>query len=138
MGIISLLLFTGGFLGKEFYIPYWVIILSFAVIALGTLAGGWKVIKTMGLKLTRLRPINGFCAETAGASVIFACSSFGIPVSTTHVIAGSITGVGVSNRLSSVRWPIARNILYAWFLTIPATALVSGIAYFVLSPLIGA
>jgi len=137
MGIITLLLFSGGFLGTQFAVPWWVVILSHGTIAIGTLAGGWRVIKTLGVNITRLRPINGFCAETSGAGVIIGSSIFGIPVSTTHVISGSIMGVGSSKRISSVRWNVARKIVYAWLFTIPVTALVGGIAYFLLSPVVG-
>ena len=133
MGIIALLLFSSGFLGDEFFIPLWVIFACYTTIALGTLAGGWRVIKTMGMKLTKLRPVHGFCAETSGSVVLAFCSIAGIPVSTTHVIAGSIAGVGTTRRLSAVRWGLARNIVWAWILTIPAAATVSGISYFVIS-----
>ncbi len=133
MGIIALLLFTSGFLGEEFYVPLWVILTSYTVIALGTLTGGWRVIKTMGMKLTKLRPVHGFCAESAGSLVLAFCSTFGIPVSTTHVIAGSIAGVGVTRRMSAVRWGLARNIVWAWILTIPISAAVSGASYFLIS-----
>ena len=133
MGLISVLLFSTGFLGDKFFVPSWVIIASYTVIALGTLAGGWKVIKTMGVKLTRLRPVHGFCAESAGSLVLAFTSMTGIPVSTTHVIAGSIIGVGATRRLSAVRWDLARNILWAWILTIPASAIVSGFSYFIIS-----
>jgi PiT family inorganic phosphate transporter len=119
MGIIALLLFSSGFLGEEFYVPFWVIMTSYTVIALGTLMGGWRVIKTMGIKLTKLRPVHGFCAESAGSLVLGFCSTLGIPVSTTHVIAGSIAGVGVTRRMSAVRWGLARNIVWAWILTTP-------------------
>ena len=133
MGIIALLLFSTGFLGGEFFIPLWVILASYTAIALGTLIGGWRVIKTMGMKLTKLRPVHGFCAETAGSIVVGFVSIIGIPVSTTHVIAGSITGVGATRRLSAVRWSLARNIVWAWVLTIPAAAIVSGASYFAIS-----
>ncbi|MCH8067083.1 MAG: inorganic phosphate transporter [Nanoarchaeota archaeon] len=133
MGLIAILLFSTGFLGDEFFIPLWVIIASYTVISLGTLAGGWRVIKTMGVRLTKLRPVHGFCAETAGSIVLAFTSITGIPVSTTHVIAGSITGVGVTRRLSAVRWPIARKMVWAWILTIPAAATVSGVSYFFIS-----
>jgi PiT family inorganic phosphate transporter len=136
MGIISIMLFSSGMLGGEFFIPWWVIILSHTTIALGTIAGGWKVVKTMGTKITKLRPIDGFCAETSGASVIIASSVFGIPVSTTHVISGSIIGVGLTKRFSAVRWITARNIVWAWILTIPVTALVGALSYLILNPLI--
>ena len=133
MGIIALLLFISGFLGEEFYVPLWVIMASYTAIALGTLAGGWRVIKTMGVRLTKLRPVHGFCAESAGSLVLAFTSIMGIPVSTTHVIAGSIIGVGTTRRLSAVRWTIARKIVLAWILTIPAAATVSGISYFFIS-----
>ncbi|MBU2100071.1 inorganic phosphate transporter [Candidatus Micrarchaeota archaeon] len=138
MGIISLLLFSGGFLGTQFDIPWWVIILSHTTIALGTIAGGWRVVKTMGTKITKLKPVNGFCAETSGAGVIIASSMFGIPVSTTHVISGSIIGVGLTKRVSAVRWGIARNIVWAWILTIPVTALVGALSYLILNPIVNA
>jgi PiT family inorganic phosphate transporter len=133
MGIIALLLFSSGFLGEKFFVPFWVIITSYTVIALGTLCGGWRVIKTMGIKLTKLRPVHGFCAESAGSLVLVFTSITGIPVSTTHVIAGSIAGVGATRRLSAVRWGLARNIVWAWILTIPAAAAVSGLSYFLIS-----
>ncbi|MBI2654575.1 inorganic phosphate transporter [Candidatus Woesearchaeota archaeon] len=132
MGIISILLFSAGLLGKEFYIPFWVILLSYTTIALGTLVGGWKVVKTMGMRITKLQPVNGFCAETAGASVIIGSTILGIPVSTTHIISGSIMGVGALKRVSAVRWGIARNILRAWILTIPMSALVGGLSYLII------
>lgn len=138
MGIISILLFSGGMLGTQFDIPWWVIIISHTTIALGTIAGGWRVVKTMGTKITKLRPINGFCAETAGAGVVIGSSIFGIPVSTTHVISGSIMGVGLTKRASAVRWSVARNIVWAWILTIPVTALVGALSYLILNPLITA
>ncbi|MFH1200512.1 MAG: inorganic phosphate transporter [Candidatus Micrarchaeota archaeon] len=137
MGIISILLFSGGMLGPEFYIPFWVVILSHTTIAIGTLAGGASIIKTMGMKLTRLRPIHGFCAETSGAGVIIGCTLLGIPVSTTHVIAGSIAGVGVSRRASAVDWGLFRKIVAAWFLTLPLTAAIGGITYLALKAALG-
>lgn len=133
MGIIALVLFSAGLLGEEIYIPFWVAITCYTVIGLGTLAGGWKVIKTMGMRLTKLRPVHGFCAESAGSLVLAFCSNFGIPVSTTHVIAGSIAGVGATRRMSAVRWGLARKIVWAWILTIPAAAAVSGFSYFLIS-----
>lgn len=138
MGIIALLLFLGGYLGDAFEVPFWVVILSHLTIAAGTLAGGRQIVKTMATKITRLRPVDGFCAETAGAGVIWACSIFGIPVSTTHVIAGSISGVGVMNRASSVNWTVAKKMVYAWFLTIPLTALLSAAVYVLLVFSLGA
>tara|TARA_Y100000310_G_scaffold107162_2_gene105609 strand:+ start:10437 stop:11438 length:1002 start_codon:yes stop_codon:yes gene_type:complete len=133
MGLIALLLFTSGFLGEEFFVPFWVIITSYTVIALGTLIGGWRVIKTMGIKLTKLKPVHGFSAESAGSLVLAFTSVAGIPVSTTHVIAGSIIGVGSTRRLSAVRWGLARKIVWAWIITIPAAAIVSGISYLIIS-----
>jgi len=133
MGLIAILLFSSGFLGDEFFVPFWVIMASYTVIALGTLAGGWRVIKTMGMKLTKLRPVHGFCAESAGSIVLAFTSMTGVPVSTTHVIAGSIMGVGATRRLSAVRWTLARKMVWAWIFTIPAAATVSGLSYFVIS-----
>jgi PiT family inorganic phosphate transporter len=133
IGIISILLFSTGQLGGEFYIPTWVIFASYSTIALGTLAGGKKVIRTLGTSLTHLKPVQGFCAETAGAiSVIFATLG-GIPVSTTHTITGSIMGVGVAKRLSAVRWGVASNIVKAWLLTIPVNIFISGTIYYIVS-----
>ncbi|MCX6223438.1 MAG: inorganic phosphate transporter, partial [Bacteroidia bacterium] len=133
IGIISILLFSTGQLGTEFYIPTWVIFASYSTIALGTMAGGKKVIKTLGTSLTHLKPVQGFCAETAGAiSVIFATLG-GVPVSTTHTITGSIMGVGVAKRLSAVRWGVASNIVKAWLLTIPVNIFISGVIYYIVS-----
>lgn len=129
MGIIAVLLYTTGHLGSEFHIPTWVIIAAYSSISLGTLAGGWKVIKTLGLSLTNLKPFQGFCAETAGAITIIGSSLGGIPVSTTHTITGSIIGVGMTKRLSSVRWGIAGNIVIAWILTIPGSMAVAAGIY---------
>jgi PiT family inorganic phosphate transporter len=132
MGIIVLLLFTAGFYGsdpKNIYVPIWVILMCHAAIGLGTLVGGWNVIKTMGMRLTKLRPVHGFCAETSGAITIIGCSLGGIPLSTTHTITGSIMGVGATRRLSGVKWGVARNIVWAWILTIPLSAVVGGLAY---------
>lgn len=124
MGIITILLYTGGYLGAEFYVPFWVVIIAHTTIAAGTLYGGWKVVKTMGMKLTYLQPIGGFCAETAGAIVLGGTALAGIPVSTTHTVAGAIMGVGSTRRLSAVRWGIAGKIIWAWVLTIPVSGLV--------------
>lgn len=132
MGIISITLFTFGYLGNEFYVPSWVVIICATAISLGTLAGGWKVVKTMGIKMTKLRPVDGFCAETSGGLTLFFCTILGVPVSTTHVIAGSIMGVGSTRSLSAVRWGVARNIVGAWFLTIPVSMLVSAGIYLVI------
>ncbi|MBS3109753.1 inorganic phosphate transporter [Candidatus Woesearchaeota archaeon] len=133
MGIIAILLFSAGYLSGEFYVPFWIVLLSHGTIALGTLIGGRKVIHTMGHKITKLRPVNGFCAETAGASVIIGATQFGIPVSTTHVIAGSIMGVGAAKRVSAVRWGVANKILWSWILTIPVSAAVAALSYLVIS-----
>ncbi len=129
MGIIAVLLFSTGYLGPEFYVPEWVVISCYVAIALGTLTGGWKVIKTMGVHLTDLKPVHGFCAETSGAITLAMSAFMGIPVSTTHTISGSIMGVGVTNRVSAVRWQVAQKIIGAWILTIPMTMIVSGILY---------
>lgn len=133
MGIVAILLFSQGYLGSEFYVPFWVAIMAHTAIALGTLAGGWRIIRTMGSKITKLDPMHGFGAETAGAAVIFGATFLGIPVSTTHVIAGSIIGVGATRRLSAVRWGLARKIMWTWIITIPASAGVSALLYIVLS-----
>lgn len=133
MGIISVLLFSTGRLGAEFHVPLWVIMASYTTIAMGTLAGGWKVIRTLGLNLTDLKPVQGFCAETAGALTVIGSSLGGIPVSTTHTITGSIMGVGMTRRLTAVRWGIAGNIVLAWVLTIPATVLLSGCTYLLIN-----
>jgi PiT family inorganic phosphate transporter len=114
-------------------VPFWVEISAYSAISLGTLFGGWRIVHTMGSRITRLRPVGGFCAETGGAMSILLATAFGIPVSTTHTITGSIVGVGATNRLSAVRWGIASRIVWAWVLTIPASALVAAISYYVLS-----
>ncbi len=119
MGIIALALFSGGFLGSDFYIPDWVKILCALAIGIGTATGGYRIIKTMGTRITMLKPINGFAAETTAAAVIEVATRLGIPISTTHAISGSILGVGATRRLSAVRWGIARRIVMAWVLTIP-------------------
>lgn len=131
MGIITGLLVAGGLL-QQFNVPLWVVLLSQGAIALGTLSGGWRIVKTMGQKITKLRPIDGFCAETASALSIFLSTYLGIPVSTTHVITGAISGVGSANRLSAVRWGITVRIVWAWLLTIPASAIMAGLLYLVL------
>jgi len=130
MGIISILLFSAGFLGDTFYVPFWVVLLSHTAIALGTLAGGWRIVRTMGVRITKLKPVGGFCAETAGAITLIGAAWGGIPVSTTHTIAGAIMGVGSTTRLSAVRWGVAREIVLAWILTIPLSALIAGVTYF--------
>ncbi len=135
MGLIAALLFSTGMLGKDFYVPLWVIFLSALVIGLGTFIGGWRVVRTLGVRLTRLRPYQGFCAEAAGAGMLFATAHFGIPVSTTHTIAGGIMGVGLAKRRYAIRWGIARNILYAWVITIPFSAVVAMVFYYFISVL---
>jgi inorganic phosphate transporter, PiT family len=129
MGIIAILLFSGGYLGSTFYVPVWVILSCHAAIAFGTMFGGWRIVKTMGMRITKLQPIGGFCAETAGAVVLFASSAAGNPVSTTHTITGAIVGVGATRRLSAVRWGVARRVVWAWVLTVPATALIAAGLY---------
>jgi PiT family inorganic phosphate transporter len=118
-------------------IPLWVILSAHAAIALGTLAGGWRIVKTMGQRITKLTPFGGFCAETSGAITLFVASHFGIPVSTTHTITGAISGVGAAHRLSAVRWGVAGRIVWAWILTIPAAAGIAGVSYLVLRALVG-
>jgi inorganic phosphate transporter, PiT family len=132
MGIIWLLLIISGMATKDVRtLPYWVVISCYAAISLGTLFGGWRIVKTMGQKITKLKPVGGFCAETGGAITLFISSSFGIPVSTTHTITGAIVGVGAARKLSAVRWGIAGNIVWAWVLTIPASAFVAAIAWWI-------
>ncbi|HQF43046.1 MAG TPA: inorganic phosphate transporter [Ignavibacteriaceae bacterium] len=123
IGIITVALFTNGVLGSTFYIPVWVVILSYGFIALGTLIGGWKVIKTLGMRVTKLTPFGGFSAETSAGLTIIWATLLGVPVSTTHTITGSIIGVGAIKGFSAVRWGVARNILWAWVLTIPLSAI---------------
>lgn len=132
MGIIAIVLYSKGLIGSSFNIPYWIIIMCYTVIALGTMFGGWRIVKTMGTKITKLRPIGGFSAEAAAACSIIGASIAGIPVSTTHTITGAIVGVGATHRLNAVRWGVAGNIVWAWILTIPITALISSIIYFLL------
>jgi len=133
MGIIASLLFSAGLLGETFYIPFWVVISCQAAIALGTMFGGWRIVKTMGQKIAKLRPVDGFCAETGAAVALFITTAFGIPVSTTHTVTGSIMGVGSLRRLSAVRWGIAGRIVWAWILTIPCSAVVSGLTYMIVT-----
>ena len=128
MGIIAGALFTGGYL-PAFTIPFWVIISAHAAIALGTMSGGWRIVNTMGTKITKLQPFGGFAAETSGAITLFAASSLGVPVSTTHTITGAIIGVGAIKRLSAVRWGVAQQIVWAWILTIPASAAIAALTY---------
>jgi inorganic phosphate transporter, PiT family len=131
MGIITGLLFAGGYLA-EFKVPLWVVLSAQAAISLGTLSGGWRIVKTMGQKITKLAPIDGFCAEAASAGSIFLATSLGVPVSTTHVITGAISGVGSVRRLTAVRWGVTLRIVWAWLFTIPAAALISALLYLLL------
>ena len=130
VGIIAVVLFTNGLLGNTFHIPFGVIILSYSVIAFGTLIGGWKVIRTLGMRVTKLTPFGGFSAETSSGLTISIASLLGIPVSTTHTITGAIIGVGSIRSISAVRWGVARNILWAWVLTMPLSALFAVLTYY--------
>lgn len=127
MGIIAIALFSGGFLGNEFYIPLWVVILCNLMMAIGTFSGGWRIVRTMGMKITKLQPVSGFCAETSSAFVLFLANYLGIPVSTTHTITGAIMGVGSIQRASAVRWGVAKKVVWAWLITIPASGIVSAV-----------
>lgn len=129
MGIIAVLLFSQGYLGDKFHVPFWVVITCQLMMGLGTLMGGWRIVKTMGSRITRLTPMQGFCAETGGAATLFAATALGVPVSTTHTITGAIVGVGAARRVSAVRWNIASSIVTAWVITIPASALISALTY---------
>jgi PiT family inorganic phosphate transporter len=131
MGIIAGVLFTARII-DHFYIPFWIVLMAYTAIALGTLAGGWRIVRTMGMRITRLKPVGGFCAETAAAISLLGAASWGIPVSTTHTIAGAIMGVGSVQRLTAVHWGVARKIIWAWLLTIPASALVSAACFLLL------
>ncbi|HEU5325383.1 MAG TPA: inorganic phosphate transporter [Candidatus Limnocylindria bacterium] len=136
MGIMTLALVTAGVI-PSFEVPLWVILVAASAISLGTAAGGWRIIKTMGTKVVKLDPVHGFAAETTAATVIFGASHFGMPVSTTHVISSAIMGVGSSDRLKTVRWGVARSIVTAWILTLPASGLAAALAYLVIKPLFG-
>jgi len=138
MGIITIVLVAGGFLqmtpaGKLPDIPRWVEVAACGAIALGTLSGGWRIVKTMGTKIVKLQPVQGFCAETAGSMTLFGATAFGIPVSTTHTITGSIVGVGSAKRFSAVKWGVATRIVWAWVLTIPMAALIAGLSFLIVS-----
>jgi PiT family inorganic phosphate transporter len=135
MGIITVLLFSTGYLHGDFHVPWWVVIAAQVAMGLGTLMGGWRIVHTMGSKITRLTPHQGFCAETGGALMLFGATAFGIPVSTTHTITGCIMGVGAARRASAVRWGVAGNIVVAWILTIPVVASISGAVYFLVRSL---
>jgi inorganic phosphate transporter, PiT family len=134
MGIITALLYSRGLLTGEFHVPLWVVLISHGAIALGTLSGGWRIVKTMGMRITHLQPVGGFCAETAGALTLFGATAAGIPVSTTHTITGAIVGVGVSStwRLSAVRWGVAGRIVWAWILTMPMAGIIAAGSWWVL------
>jgi PiT family inorganic phosphate transporter len=136
MGIIAVLLYSQGMLGDTFYVPLWVVLTCQSALALGTLFGGWRIVHTMGSKITRLNPMQGFCAETGGAITLFAATWLGIPVSTTHTITGAIIGVGAARRVSAVRWGVASSIVWAWVITLPATAAIAA-ATFYLTELLG-
>ena len=129
-GIIAVLLYSNGFY-SEFTVPDWVILSCYTVMGLGTMLGGWRIVHTMGSKITRLTPMQGACAETAGALTLFAASSFGMPVSTTHTITSAIVGVGSAKRASAVRWGVAKGIVWAWVITIPASAAMGSVAYWI-------
>ncbi len=129
MGIIAVLLFSQGQITGEFYVPFWVVITCQAAMGLGTLFGGWRIVHTMGSKITRLTPMQGFCAETGGAITLFLATYLGIPVSTTHTITGAIVGVGAARRVSAVRWNVAKDIVTAWIFTMPAAALIGAVFY---------
>ena len=136
MGIIALVLFTNGLIGDTFYVPFGVMILSYSVISIGTLIGGWKVIRTLGMRVTKLTPFGGFSAETSSGLTISLASILGIPVSTTHTITGAIIGVGSIRSISAVRWGVAKNILWAWVLTIPLSALFAILTFYLSSYII--
>jgi PiT family inorganic phosphate transporter len=134
MGIIAVLLYSQGHLGNEFHVPFWVVITCQAAMGLGTLFGGWRIVHTMGSKITRLTPMQGFCAETGGAMTLFGATYLGIPVSTTHTITGAIVGVGAARKVSAVRWNIANRIVVAWIITLPASGVIAA-AFYLLSGL---
>jgi PiT family inorganic phosphate transporter len=141
MGIIAGALYTGGFMTKQHMVGSWgrlrwpIILAAHAAIALGTYLGGWRIVKTMGQKITKLKPVGGFCAETAGALTLFGTALAGIPVSTTHTITGAIVGVGAVHRLSAVRWGVAGRIIWAWIFTIPASAVIAAVTYAIMNKL---
>jgi PiT family inorganic phosphate transporter len=129
MGVIAVLLYSQGFLGETFHVPLWVVLACQAAMALGTLFGGWRIVRTMGSRITRLTPMQGFCAETGGAATLFLATWLGVPVSTTHTITGAIIGVGAARRLSAVRWNVTSGIVFAWVVTIPAAGIVAALFY---------
>jgi len=136
MGVMTLALLSAGII-DEFKVPLWVILIAASAMSLGTAAGGWRIIKTMGTKVVKLDPVHGFAAETTAASVIFGASLLGMPVSTTHVISSAIMGTGSSDRFNAIHWAVARNIGVAWVLTLPATAMTAALAYWILNPILG-
>jgi len=133
MGIIASLLFSAGLLGSKFYVPNWVVFACYLAISVGTMFGGWRIVKTMGQKVAKLKPVDGFCAEFGAAITLFISSFMGIPVSTTHTITGAIMGIGSVRRISAVRWGVAGNIVWAWIITIPCSAVISAVAYYLVS-----
>ena len=135
MGIIAVLLFSAGLLGPTFHVPLWVVLACHTAMGLGTLFGGWRIVRTMGMRITKLRPVGGFCAETGGALTLFMATGLGIPVSTTHTITGAIMGVGAVNKFSAVRWGVAGSIVWAWILTVPASSFVAAVAWWILTRL---
>ena len=136
MGIIWVLLISAGTIGKDAELPFWVVILCQAAMGLGTMFGGWRIVKTMGQRITKLKPVGGFCASASGASCLFLATSLGIPVSTTHTITGAIVGVGASRKLQAVRWGVAGDLVWAWIFTIPASAFIAALAFGVAKVLI--
>jgi PiT family inorganic phosphate transporter len=135
MGIVALLLYTNGYM-KVFHIPMWIVLFAHAAIALGTMCGGWRIIKTMGMRITKLQPVDGFCAETSAAVSLFGTAALGIPVSTTHTITGAIIGVGSTKRLSAVRWGVTISVVWAWILTIPGSAIIAALTRLLLHALV--
>jgi PiT family inorganic phosphate transporter len=131
IGIIWMLLIAAGYTGTQDPVPIWVIVACYVTIGFGTLFGGWRIVKTMGQRITKIRPVGGFCAETSGSIALFVATALGIPVSTTHTITGSIVGVGAAQSVSAVRWGVAGDLLWAWILTIPCSAFVAGVAWWV-------
>jgi inorganic phosphate transporter, PiT family len=129
MGVIAVLLYSQGFLGAMFHVPVWVVLACQAAMAMGTLFGGWRIVRTMGSRITRLTPMQGFCAEAGGAATLFLATWLGVPVSTTHTITGAIIGVGAARRLSAVRWNVTNGIVFAWVVTIPAAGIVAALFY---------
>ena len=129
IGIIAVLLYSQGQLGSEFHVPFWLVFVCYSAMGLGTLMGGWRIVRTMGSRITRLTPVQGFCAETGGAIMLFTATELGVPVSTTHTITGAIVGVGATRRLSAVRWGVAARIVWAWILTIPCSAFIAALGW---------